>query len=570
MLKGIPGSSGYGIGKVLIYHTFDPVVTERHCDAGHLFEQKESLNAALDSAKKELASIQKNLPPDKSAIFGAHIEILEDEAMLEDIKAMMEHDRSSAEWAVYSVYNTYIDVLKKGANEFMRQRADDLKDIRNRIIRNLRNEPELSLSALKEPVIVAAYDLLPSHAAVIDGSKVLGFLTETGGATSHAAILARGFGIPAVLGIPSLTKLLRDGQTAIADGFKGLVITDPDEEVLEQYRALKADYARDLEIDRKFLNMPSETKDGVKIPVSLNIGSSELPENAEFCDGIGLFRSEFLYMEKDALPDEQTQYAAYASVLRKMGGRPVILRTLDIGGDKTLPYIDLEKEQNPFLGNRAIRLCLSREALFRTQLRAALRASPHGNLNIMFPMIGSVEDFRKAKAVADSVWEELRGEGFPLERRVPLGIMVEIPAAALAADFLAKEADFASIGTNDLCQYAFAADRMNPAVAEYAHPLSAPMLRLIRQTVQAFEAQNKPVSVCGEMAGDKNAVHLLVGSGIRKLSVSASALGMVKRYLRACTVAECKTLFEKALNCATEKEVLELVGSFRRENGMLG
>jgi phosphotransferase system enzyme I (PtsI) len=405
--------------------------------------------------------------------------------------------------------------------------------------------------------------------AAIDSSKVIAFLTETGGATSHAAILARSFGIPAVLGIPSLTTLVQDGQTVIVDGLSGCIFTDPDEETLKKYRELRADYAHEQAIDRKFLPEPSVTKDGVRISVSLNIGSPELPEDADYCDGIGLYRSEFLYMEKDTLPDEETQFAAYASVLRSMGRRPVILRTLDIGGDKTLPYLPLEKEQNPFLGNRAIRLCLSKEALFRAQLRAALRASLYGDLNIMFPMIGSVEDFRKAKAVVDSVWEELLAEGVPLNRRVPLGIMVEVPAAALAADLLAKEADFASIGTNDLCQYTFAADRMNAAVAKYAHPLSAPMLRLIRQTAQAFGAENKPVSVCGEMAGDKNAVHILVGCGIRKLSVSASALGMVKRFLRASTVSACKALFEKAVNCATEEEILELVASFRRENGTL-
>ena len=560
MLKGISGSSGFGIGKVFCYHAFNPTCREELIPPETKSAHLSAYQAALAQAQCELNSLISSLPASQSAIFGAHLEMLEDESIREEIEDAI-HGGASAQWAVYSVFQTYIELMQSQESNVLRERAADLMDVRNRLLRILRGEKESSLAALTMPMVIAARDILPSDVARLDSSLVLAFLTETGGATSHAAILARSLGIPAVLGIPGLMETLRDGQSVIVDGTGGTVLTDPDEATLLHYRQLQQSALAEEAQDREALPLLAETQDGVSIPLSLNIGSADLPESERYADGVGLFRSEFLYMERASMPSEEVQYAAYANVLRVMGTRPVILRTLDIGGDKTLPYLPLSKEENPFLGNRAIRLCLDHEEIFRTQLRAAYRAASAGNLLIMFPMIGSVEDFRRARSIAQSVRDALVQEGHAIPQ-VPLGIMIEIPAAALSAEQLAREADFASIGTNDLCQYTFAADRMNPFAAQYAHPLSPAMLKLLRMSAEAFSAAHKPLSVCGELAGESRAIPLLIGAGVRKLSMSASSLARAKRIIRACTLTDCQALFARAMACATEQEVIELADAF--------
>ena len=560
MLKGISGSSGFGIGKVFCYHAFDPTIREEwilpEAQGAHIA----SYQAALAQAQSELGSLISSLPANQSAIFGAHLEMLEDEAIREEIVGAI-HSGSSAQWAVYSVFQTYIQLMQSQESAVMRERAADLTDVRNRLLRILRGEKETSLSALTTPMVIAARDILPSDVARLNSALVLAFLTETGGATSHAAILARSLGIPAVLGIPDLMRTLTDGQSVIVDGTCGIVLTDPDGATLTHYRALQETALAEEIRDQSCLPLVAETLDGTFIPLSLDIGSAELPELERYSDGVGLFRSEFLFMERETLPSEEAQFAAYANVLRVMGSRPVILRTLDIGGDKTLPYLPLPKEENPFLGNRAIRLCLDHEEIFRTQLRAAYRAASSGNLLIMFPMIGSVEDFRRAQSIAISVRESLIQEGLSVPN-VPLGIMIEIPAAALCAEQLAREADFASIGTNDLCQYTFAADRMNAKAAEYAHPLSPAMLKLVQMSAVAFSAAGKSLSVCGELAGETRAIPLLLGAGVRKLSMSASSLARAKRIIRACSLSGCQALFDDTTRCATEQEVLARADAF--------
>lgn len=560
MLKGISGSSGFGIGKVFCYHAFDPSVAVKIVSPDAENAQRSTFFDALAQAKAELVSLAASLTADKSAIFHAHLEMLEDEAILEEITDEI-HSGSSAQWAVFSVFQTYIQLMQSQESAVMRERAADLMDVRNRLLRLLRGEKETSLSALTAPMVIAARDILPSDVARLNSALVLAFLTETGGATSHAAILARSLGIPAVLGIPDLMRAITDGQSVIVDGASGTVLTDPDEATLMHYRDLREAALAEEIRDRSCLPLVAETLDGTFIPLSLNIGSAELPELERYADGVGLFRSEFLYMERASMPSEDAQYAAYANVLRVMGSRPVILRTLDIGGDKTLPYLPLPKEENPFLGNRAIRLCLDHEEIFRTQLRAAYRAAGAGNLLIMFPMIGSVEDFRRAQSIAVSVRESLIQEGLSVPN-VPLGIMIEIPAAALCAEQLAREADFASIGTNDLCQYTFAADRMNAKAAEYAHPLSPAMLKLVQMSAAAFSAVGKPLSVCGELAGETRAIPLLLGAGVRKLSMSASSLARAKRIIRACSLSDCQALFDGAMRCSTEQEVITQVDTF--------
>ncbi len=554
MLKGISGSSGFGIGKVFCYHAFNPACREELIPPEEQNAHVASYQAALKQAQSELSFLISALPTNQSAIFGAHLEMLEDESIREEIEDAI-RGGASAQWAVYSVFQTYIELMQSQESAVLRERAADLMDVRNRLLRILRGEQESSLSALTTPMVVAARDILPSDVARLNSALVLAFLTETGGATSHAAILARSLGIPAVLGIPGLMQILHDGQSVVVDGTSGTVLTDPDEATLSHYHQLQQSALAEQTRDRACLPLPAETRDGVAIPLSLNIGSADLPDLERYADGVGLFRSEFLYMERASMPSEEVQFAAYANVLRVMGNRPVILRTLDIGGDKTLPYLPLPKEENPFLGNRAIRLCLDHEDIFRTQLRAAYRAANAGNLLIMFPMIGSVEDFRRARSIALSVRETLVQEGHAIPQ-VPLGIMIEIPAAALCAEQLAREADFASIGTNDLCQYTFAADRMNPAAAQYAHPLSPAMLKLVQMSARAFSAEKKPLSVCGELAGEARAIPLLLGAGVRKLSMSASALARTKRIIRASTIPDCQALFARAMACATEQEVI--------------
>lgn len=560
MLKGISGSSGFGIGKVFCYRAFDPFTREETVPQLARAGQLSAFHAAISQANEELQALRSALPGDQGAIFGAHLEMLEDEAIHEEVEDAIEAC-ATAQWAVFSVFQTYIRLMQAQEDARMRERAADLQDVRNRLLRILRGEEERSIAALIEPMVVAARDILPSDVARMDSALVLAFLTEAGGATSHAAILARSLGIPAVLGIPDLMHTLRDGQLVVVDGGSGVVLPAPDEQTLSRYRAMQAAYAAEQATDSACLPLDAQTADGSRIQLSLNIGSPELPESERFSDGVGLFRSEFLFMEREAMPTEEAQFAAYASVLRTMGTRPVILRTLDVGGDKTLPYLPMPAEENPFLGNRAIRLCFDHEALFRAQLRAAYRASVSGNLSIMFPMIGSVEDFRRARDIARSVRSALLEEGIAAVD-VPLGVMIEIPAAALSADQLAREADFASIGTNDLCQYTFAADRMNPAAARYAHPLSHAMLRLIQMSAEAFSAAGKPISVCGELAGEARAIPLLLGAGIRKLSMSASSLARAKRVVRACRIPSCQALFDQAIACATEAEILALADAF--------
>lgn len=560
MLKGISGSSGFGIGKVFCYHAFDPACREEVIPPEEQRAHIASYQAALAQAQSDLRALISTLPASQSAIFGAHLEMLADEAIREEIDGAI-IGGASAQWAVYSVFQTYIRLMQSQQSAVMRERAADLTDVRNRLLRILRGEKDSSLSALTTPMVIAARDILPSDVARLNRALVLAFLTETGGATSHAAILSRGLGIPAVLGIHGLMQSLHEGQSVVVDGASGTVLTDPDEETLSHYRKLQQASLAEQARDRDCLPLPAETRDGVAIPLSLNIGSSALPELEQYADGVGLFRSEFLYMERESMPSEEAQFAAYANVLRVMGTRPVILRTLDIGGDKTLPYLPLPKEENPFLGNRAIRLCLDHEEMFRAQLRAAYRAASAGNLMIMFPMIGSVEDFRRARSIACSVRDALLREGVAIPS-VPLGIMIETPAAALCAEQLAREADFASIGTNDLCQYTFAADRMNPTAAQYAHPLSPAMLKLVQMSALAFSAEHKPLSVCGELAGEARAVPLLLGAGVRKLSMSASALARVKRIVRACSISDCQALFTRAVSCATEQDVLALTDAF--------
>lgn len=446
--------------------------------------------------------------------------------------------------------------MEANADGLMRERAADLQDVRSRLLRCLSGAPEKNLSRLPGPVIIAARDLLPTDTATMDRENVLAIITETGGQTSHSAILARSYGIPAVLGVSGAMEVLRDGETAAVDGSAGVVIVEPDGETraaLETRRA--GDLARRA-LDAQYRCEPCATADGTAIDIGVNIGEAveDYAALAEGADLAGLFRTEFLYMQGSRLPTEEEQFAAYSSLLRGFGGKPVVLRTLDVGGDKALPCLPLPQEENPFLGKRALRLCLDRQDLFVTQLRAALRASVWGNLWIMFPMVGTPEDWRQAKALADRVRAELLAEGTAVAENVKFGVMIEVPSIVVLADKIVREVDFASIGTNDLCQYTLAVDRGNREVTGYYQMYSPAVFRMIAHVSGVFREAGKPLCVCGELGGDAGAALALVGMGLRKLSMSRGAVGTVKRVLAGKTMGQLESLAARVLDCATAAE----------------
>ena len=477
---------------------------------------------------------------EKAAIFSAQMEILCDEVMDEEIRDGIQYDTWMPDWAVETVYSRYERRLQKAGDPLIRERAADLKDVKNRLLRIWCGVPQQSLAQLEKPVIIAAHDLLPSDTAVMERDHVLGIVTESGGTTSHSAIIARSYGIPAVLGIPNLLPRLTNGEKVILDAVDGVLITRPDGKQEKEMRIKQKEYEIHAARIQKYLHRDPLTADGERIEIGLNIGSAR-PEDLEgssVTDFVGLFRTEFLYMDNDHLPTEEEQIIQYQKALLEYAPRPVVLRTLDIGGDKTLPYFPLPQEQNPFLGKRALRLCFDSPELFRTQLRAALRASVAGQLWIMLPMVSSIEEIKRAKALLEQAKQELRQEKLPFDEGVKLGIMIEIPAVAVIADLIAPEVDFASIGTNDLCQYLMAVDRMNPEVTSYYQSYHPALFRLIGYVVERFKQAGKPICICGELGGDPLAAPVLVGLGIRKLSMSLSSVAAVKRALAGFTVKQ--------------------------------
>ena len=477
---------------------------------------------------------------EKAAIFSAQMEILCDEVMNEEIRDGIQYDTWMPDWAVETVYSRYERRLQKAGDPLIRERAADLKDVKNRLLRIWCGVPQQSLAQLEKPVIIAAHDLLPSDTAVMERDHVLGIVTESGGTTSHSAIIARSYGIPAVLGIPNLLPRLTNGEKVILDAVDGVLITRPDGKQEKEMRIKQKEYEIHAARIQKYLHRDPLTADGERIEIGLNIGSAR-PEDLEgssVTDFVGLFRTEFLYMDNDHLPTEEEQIIQYQKALLEYAPRPVVLRTLDIGGDKTLPYFPLPQEQNPFLGKRALRLCFDSPELFRTQLRAALRASVAGQLWIMLPMVSSIEEIKRAKALLEQAKQELRQEKLPFDEGVKLGIMIEIPAVAVIADLIAPEVDFASIGTNDLCQYLMAVDRMNPEVTSYYQSYHPALFRLIGYVVERFKQAGKPICICGELGGDPLAAPVLVGLGMRKLSMSLSSVAAVKRALAGFTVKQ--------------------------------
>ena len=470
---------------------------------------------------------------DKAAVFEAHITLLDDPEFTGAMMTEIENNSVNGLKAIESVTNTFVAIFESMDNEYMRERAADIKDVSKRIIANFAGKGGDAFAITENNTIVVAHDLTPSDTAGLDRTKVVGFITDIGGRTSHAAIMARTLEIPAVLGLGDITTCVKTGDTVIVDGITGDVIINPSEEVLAEYKAKKQKFQEEQEELKILIDVKTTTKSGRRIEICGNIGKPEdvLSVLANGGDGVGLFRTEFLYMDRDSAPTEEEQFESYKFVLEKMDGKQVVIRTLDIGGDKTLPYLPLPQEMNPFLGYRAIRLCLDRKEIFKVQLRALLRASIYGKLAVMFPMISGLQEFEQAKEVVEECKAELKDEGKEYSEKIQWGIMVEIPAAAVYADELAKHVDFFSIGTNDLIQYTLAADRMSEKVSYLYNPMHPAVLRLIKMTIDGAHKHGKWVGMCGEMAGDESAIPTLVEYGLDEFSMSATSILNAKKIM---------------------------------------
>lgn len=527
MKKGIAASKGYAIGYVSIKENEEIIITnDKVKDTKGEIER---LVKALDLSRTQIEEVKQrafeNMGEEKAAVFESHIMLLEDPEFVGAIKLEIEDNKTNAEKAVSSVSGTFLSIFEQMEDEYMKERAADIKDVSNRIILNLLGKVK-GLEIQEKDTILVADDLTPSDTAQLDKEKVIAFLTNIGGRTSHSAIMARTLEIPAVVGMKDITSLVKNKDLVIVDGIEGNVIINPDKETIKIYEKKAKDYNKEIEELKRLIEVKTSTKSGKRIDVSGNIGQPEdvnkVIENG--ADGVGLFRTEFLYMDKDKFPTEEEQFKSYKYVLEKMEDKPVVIRTLDIGGDKKLSYLPLPEEMNPFLGYRAIRLCLDRVDIFKVQLRALLRASVFGNLKVMFPMISSLNEFLKAKEIVEECKKELKSEDIKYSDNIEWGIMVEIPAAAVCAKELAKHVDFFSIGTNDLIQYTLAADRMSEKVSYLYDPMHPAVLSLIKMTIEGAHSEGKWCGMCGEMAGDIEAIPTLIEYGLDEFSMSASSI----------------------------------------------
>ncbi len=563
MLKGIAASSGVAIAKV--YKLEQPKVEIVKKDADPAVEIAK-FNEALEQTKRDIEGIKeiasKRLSEEELAVFDAHLMMASDPELSAQIIGMIEAERVNAEYATDAVANQMIMIFESMDNDYMRERAADVKDVTFRLKCNLMGLMIPNLSLINEDSVVVAYDLTPSDTAQLN-TFAKGFATAIGGRTSHSAIMARSLEIPAVVGCSGILEEAKHGDLIVLDALEGEVILNPDEAAVAKYEAKAKAYAEEKEALKVLKTAKSISTDGHQVELAGNIGGVKDVEGVleNGGEGVGLFRTEFLYMNSDHFPTEDEQVEAYKEVLSSMGGRKVVVRTLDIGGDKKLSYFQFPEEMNPFLGYRAIRLCLDRTDIFRTQLRALIRASVYGKLCIMFPMIATVKEFRDAKAIFHEEKENLIKEGVKVADNIEVGMMVEIPAAAVNADNFAKEADFFSIGTNDLIQYTMAADRMSEHVSYLYQPYNPSILRLVKATIDGAHKEGKWAGMCGEMAGEPYAVPLLLGLGLDEFSMSATSILKARKMVTTLSKADCEKLAEEALSMATAEEVLELVKS---------
>lgn len=567
LIKGIAASDGVAIAKA--YLLVEPDLTfDKNEKVTDVEGEVAKFNSAIEASKVELTKIRNNaevqLGADKAAIFDAHLLVLDDPELIQPIQDKIKNENANAATALTDATTQFVTIFESMDNEYMKERAADIRDVSKRVLSHILGVELPNPSMIDESVVIVGNDLTPSDTAQLNKEFVQGFATNIGGRTSHSAIMSRSLEIPAIVGTKSITQEVKQGDMIIVDGLNGDVIVNPTEDELIAYQDKRERYFADKKELQKLRDADTVTVDGVHAELAANIGTpNDLPgviENG--AQGIGLYRTEFLYMGRDQMPTEEEQFEAYKEVLEAMGGKRVVVRTLDIGGDKELSYLNLPEEMNPFLGYRAIRLCLAQQDIFRPQLRALLRASVYGKLNIMFPMVATINEFREAKAILLEEKENLKNEGHDISDDIELGIMVEIPATAALADVFAKEVDFFSIGTNDLIQYTLAADRMSERVSYLYQPYNPSILRLVKQVIEASHKEGKWTGMCGEMAGDETAIPLLLGLGLDEFSMSATSILKARRQINGLSKNEMTELANRAVDCATQEEVIELVNNY--------
>lgn len=555
MFKGIAASPGIAVGKALVLKKENILIERKKVD--DLEKEKSRFLEAVKVSRAQIERIKEKAGEEQKSIMDAHIMILEDPELLSNVEDKIQSENINVEAALDDVLNLFITMFESMDNEYMKERAADIKDVGQRLLMNLLGKEIPDLSVLKEAVVLVAHDITPSDTAQMDREKVLGFVTDIGGRTSHSAIMARSMEIPAVLGLKNITEQIKTGDQVVFDGDEGVVLVNPEETVVKTYLERKEKEMAAKKELMQLVGSQSLSLDGRRVEIGCNIGNPQDAKKAHEngAEGIGLYRTEFLYMDRTTLPSEEEQYQAYKAVLEIMGERPVVIRTLDIGGDKELPYMNMPKEANPFLGYRAIRICLDRTDIFKTQLRALLRASVYGNLKIMYPMISSVEEIRGANRILEEVKQELDSQGIAYAPDFEVGIMIEIPSAAVIADLLADEVDFFSIGTNDLIQYTTAVDRMNEKISHLYNPFNPAVLRLIKTVIDSGHQAGIWVGMCGEVAGDKRLIPVLLGMGLDEFSMSAGSILPARKQIQGLSYEKMKGLAEQVLKMKSAEEI---------------
>ena len=564
MYKGTGASPGIALGRALVIEHSELVIEKKTIE--NIDEEIQKLESAVKVSKEELTKVKEKalaeLGEHEAEIFEAHLLVLEDPELIGSAISKIRDEKVNADYALNEIKEIFVAMFESMDNEYMRERAADIKDVTNRVLRHILGIKVVDLAELDEEVVLIAHDLTPSDTATMNKNMVLGFLTDIGGRTSHTAIMARTLEIAAVVGLNDITKKVKDGDYIVFNGDTGEVIVNPDEETKAKYASLKEEfeeYRKSLELLK---GQASITTDGRHVELAGNIGSPNDVEGLikNDAEGVGLYRTEFLYMDKeDSFPTEEEQYEAYKAVLEGMNNKPIVIRTLDIGGDKELPYFEMEAEMNPFLGYRAIRLCLDRKDIFKTQLRALYRASVHGKLRIMFPMISSLEELLDAKEVIKEVLKELDAENIAYSNDVEIGMMIEIPSAAVISDVLAKHVDFFSIGTNDLIQYTCAVDRMNQKISHLYNQFNPAVLRLIKMVIDNAHKEGKWVGMCGESAGDQRMIPILLGFGLDEFSMSPISILPARKLITSLSYADMQKFADEVLAMGTAKEIKEYV-----------
>ena len=571
MISGILASPGIAFGKALLLKEDEIVIDRKKISADQVDQEVERFLSGRAKASAQLETIKtkagETFGEEKEAIFEGHIMLLEDEELEQEIIALIKDKHMTAVAAAHEVIEGQASALEELDDEYLKERAADVRDIGKRLLRNILGLKIIDLSAIQDEVILVAADLTPSETAQLNLKKVLGFITDAGGRTSHTSIMARSLELPAIVGTGSVTSQVKNDDYLILDAVNNQVYVNPTNEVIDKMRAVQEQVASEKAELAKLKDLPAITLDGHQVEVCANIGTVRDVEGAERngAEGVGLYRTEFLFMDRDALPTEEEQFAAYKAVAEACGSQAAIVRTMDIGGDKELPYMNFPKEENPFLGWRAIRIAMDRKEILRDQLRAILRASAFGKLRIMFPMIISVEEVRALRKEIEIYKQELRDEGKAFDESIEIGVMVETPAAATIARHLAKEVDFFSIGTNDLTQYTLAVDRGNDMISHLYQPMSPSVLNLIKQVIDASHAEGKWTGMCGELAGDERATLLLLGMGLDEFSMSAISIPRIKKIIRNTNFEDAKVLAEQALAQPTTDELMTLVNKFIEE-----